>query len=134
MPKIPTVISYSNDGKSFKWGASVDQMQGDAVALKLLLDPTQAKPKYLQFANHKRVIKSLHKPPVEIVADFIGAIYKHALSEISKTVPKDYFESCVREFVVTVPAIWSDEAKDATEKVRSRSTRSWHPPSVHDKS
>lgn len=93
-------------------------MQGDAVAVKLLLDPSQAQPVYLPSANHKRIIRNLPKPAVEIAADFIGAIYQHALCEISTTVPKDYFESCVKEFVVTVPAIWSDLAKDATRKVR----------------
>jgi hypothetical protein len=93
-------------------------MHGDAVAVKLLLDPSQAQPVYLPSANHKRIIKSLPKPAVAIAADFIGAIYQHALCEISTTVPKDYFESCIKEFVVTVPAIWSDLAKDATRKVR----------------
>lgn len=125
MPKIPTVISYSDYGRSFKWGASVDQMQGDAMPVKLLLDPAQEKPMYLPSANHKRIIKTLPKPVVEIAADFIGAIYQHALSEISTTVPKDYFESCDKEFVVTVPAIWSDLAKDTTKKVSP--SADWNP-------
>ncbi|KAK1835325.1 hypothetical protein QBC39DRAFT_274984 [Podospora conica] len=116
VPKIPTVISYSDYGRSFKWGASVNQTQDDAVSVKLLLDPSQEQPSYLPAANHKRAMKNLPKPPVEIAADFMGAIYQHALSEISKTVPKAYFESCAREFVVSVPAIWSDKAKDATRK------------------
>jgi len=101
-------------------------MQGDAIAMKLLLDPSQAQPVCLPSANHKRVLKNLPKPAVEIAADFIGAIYQHALYEISTTVPRDYFESCVKEFVVTVPAICSDLAKDATRKVTVR--RSHHPP------
>lgn len=65
-------------------------------------------------ADHQKSTQASGRIP----ADFIGAIYQHALCEISTTVPKDYFESCVKEFVVTVPAIWSDLAKDATRKVR----------------
>lgn len=70
-------------------------MQGDAVAVKLLLDPSQAQPVYLPSANHKRTIRNLPKPGVEIAADFIGAIYQHALCEISSTVSKDWSQELV---------------------------------------
>jgi hypothetical protein len=85
----------------------------------------------------KRQLKALPKPPVEIVADYIRAIYKHAISEISNTVPTAYMAVCRKEYVlsgkpkirgkpnnwtntaVVVPAVWSDAAKNATLQVRS---------------
>ncbi|KAH6842399.1 hypothetical protein B0I37DRAFT_399101 [Chaetomium sp. MPI-CAGE-AT-0009] len=114
-PKIPTLINYTNaKGGKFAWGASVNRMQGNVVGVKLLLDPSQERPFYLPTSNIKRTIKNLPKVPVEIAADFIGAVYRHAQSEIAKVVPKDYLKICQKHFVLSVPAVWSDAAKNAT--------------------
>ncbi|KAK3291635.1 uncharacterized protein B0H64DRAFT_427150 [Chaetomium fimeti] len=114
-PKIPTLINYSSPrGGEFAWGASVNRMRDNIVGVKLLLDPSQERPLYLPTGNIKRTIKSLPKPPVEIAADFIGAVYRHAQNEIAKVVPKEYLKICQRHFVLSVPAVWSDAAKNAT--------------------
>lgn len=55
-----------------------------------------------------------------MAADFIGAMYKHALSVAESSVLRDYFNMCEKEFVLSVPAAWSDKAKDLTLKVRIR--------------
>jgi hypothetical protein len=89
-------------------------MQDNIVGVKLLLDPSQERPLYLPTGNIKRTIKKLPKPPVEIAADFIGAVYRHAQSEIAKVVPKEYLKICQKHFVLSVPAVWSDAAKNAT--------------------
>lgn len=62
----------------------------------------------------RKNLKKLPKDPVSVAADFIGAIYRHALSEIENTVPTKYFQLCQKEFVLSVPAVWSDAAKNAT--------------------
>ena len=56
---------------------------------------------YLPSKNIKKELKLLPKAPVEIAADFIGAIYQHALEQISKTVPKAYMDICSKEYVLT---------------------------------
>ncbi|KAG6068541.1 hypothetical protein E4U32_000366 [Claviceps aff. humidiphila group G2b] len=116
-PKIPTVIEYSDEEPTgFRWGASANKTRGGIVAIKLLLDPEQERPLYLSANNTRKQLKSLPKKPVEIAADFIRAIYEHALGEISTTVPKAYMDICQKEFVLSVPAVWSDAAKNATLK------------------
>lgn len=101
-PKIPTIINYEHRDKSkFAWGASVDRMNNSVVGVKLLLDPKQERPLYLPTGNIKRDIRKLPKPPVEIAADFIGRMYKHALKEIAKEVPSDYMSMCQKKFVLT---------------------------------
>lgn len=62
----------------------------------------------------RKNLKKLPKDPVSVAADFIGAIYRHALSEIESAVPTKYFKRCQKEFVLSVPAVWSDAAKNAT--------------------
>lgn len=89
-------------------------MQGNIVGVKLLLDPSQERPLYLPTVNIKETLEQLPKEPVSVAADFIGALYKHALSEIGKAVPNHYFRLCKKEFVLSVPAVWSDAAKAAT--------------------
>jgi hypothetical protein len=59
----------------------------------------------------------LGKPAVEVAADFIGAMYKHAMSKISSKVPAEYLDMCQKQFILSVPAVWSDKAKDTTLKV-----------------
>ncbi|KAG5928619.1 hypothetical protein E4U42_000334 [Claviceps africana] len=115
VPKIPTIIEYSKEApKGFKWGASVDKLNGGIVTIKLLLDPDQERPLYLPFRNTKKELESLPKQPVEIAADFLGAIYEHAMEVIYRKVPKAYVDMCVKDFVLSVPAVWSDAAKNAT--------------------
>ncbi|KAK3378394.1 Hsp70 family protein-like protein [Podospora didyma] len=104
-PKLPTVISYDpNDFTKFKWGGHVD-WRSDASDLK-----------------------KLPKDAVDVAADFIGAICNHALSKIEASVPRDYFLMCQKQFVLSVPAVWSDKAKDTT--LRAAKKAGIHPVSL----
>ena len=116
-PKVPTLIRYDKkDPTKFEWGASVTR-DGDMIeGIKLLLDPTQERPLYLPSTNIKRDLKALPKPPVEIAADFIGAIYQHALEEISQTVPKAYLSICRKEFVLSGEAAQTRELRTSTKE------------------
>lgn len=90
-------------------------MQG----VKLLLDPDQRRPIYLPDSTAKADILRLGKAPVDVVADFLRAMYDHAISKIEVTVPTAYMTKCQKKFVLSVPALWSDKAKNATQEVYS---------------
>lgn len=85
--------------------------------MKLLFDPDQARPSYLPKLEKWSVLAPLNKSAVEIAADYIGAIYKHVMVKIASKVPHDYLAMCEKKFVLSVPAVWSDKAKDRTLKV-----------------
>lgn len=74
-------------------------------------------------SNLKRDLRALPKDPVDVAADYIGAIYKHALGVIESSAVSDYFNICEKEFILSVPAVWSDKAKDLTLKVSLIHTR-----------
>ncbi|RAL62854.1 hypothetical protein DID88_004695 [Monilinia fructigena] len=115
-PKIPTVICYDPDNKDeFTWGAQKHKTE-TVAGVKLLLDPDQPRPLYLPETTAKSDLKKLGKPAVEVAADYIGAIYKHALEKIETKVPTEYLLMCQKQFVLSVPAVWSDKAKDTTLK------------------
>ncbi|KAF8861505.1 Hsp70 family protein-like protein [Acephala macrosclerotiorum] len=113
-PKIPTVISYDpNDNTRFTWGTqkhNSDVLQG----IKLLLDPDQPRPIYLPELNVKSDLQRIGKTALDITADYMGAIYKHAMYVIRSKVSVDYLDVCQKQFVLSVPAVWSDKAKDVT--------------------
>ncbi|KAI0528130.1 actin-like ATPase domain-containing protein [Xylaria bambusicola] len=114
-PKVPTLVGYDpKDPTKFKWGGQVDWRNDAVHGVKLLLDPSQPRPMYLPTSNVKTELKKLPKDPVDVAADFMGAIYSHALSKIESASIKDYFHMCQKQFVLSVPAVWSDVAKDKT--------------------
>lgn len=117
-PKVPTIISYDpKNAGGFTWGAQNHKCE-KIEGIKLLLDPDQVMPVYLPASNAKNDLKRLGKPAVDVAADFIGAMYEHAMNRILGKIPADYLEMCQKQFVVSVPAVWSDKAKDMTLKVR----------------
>lgn len=119
-PKVPTLILYDeNDPTKFKWGGQVSWRDPAVRGVKLLLDPGQERPTYLPMSSFKKDQNALSKnskDPVDVAADYIGAIYNHALSVIKSAGIEKYFKWCDKEFVLSVPAVWSDKAKDLTLK------------------
>ncbi|EMR81826.1 putative hsp70 protein [Botrytis cinerea BcDW1] len=119
-PKVPTVICYDPENASgFTWGAQ-NHKREVIRGMKLLLDPAQNMPVYLPASGTNNDLKVLGKSALDIAADFIGAIYKHAMTVIEGEIPKEYLDMCQKQFVLSVPAVWSDKAKDLTLKAAKR--------------
>lgn len=113
-PKVPTVLSYDpNNKRQFAWGAQKHK-HAKIEGMKLLLDPGQETPLYIPETNTVAELKKLGKPATEVVTDYITSIYAHALNRIESKVPAEYLKMCQKKFVVTVPAVWSQKAMDAT--------------------
>ncbi|KAL8887793.1 MAG: hypothetical protein Q9215_004678 [Flavoplaca cf. flavocitrina] len=113
-PKVPTILSYDPKHKnSFTWGAQKHK-HAKIEGLKLLLDPGQETPLYIPETNTAAELKKLGKPATDVVTDYIASIYNHALSRIETKIPAEYLKMCQKKFVVTVPAVWSSKAMNAT--------------------
>lgn len=70
---------------------------------------------------------------VQVVAEFLSHVYHHIIGAIAKQIKDATLQITPLEFWFTVPAIWSDDAKDATMKAALRAgfaTRCGH---VQDK-
>jgi molecular chaperone DnaK (HSP70) len=125
-PKVPSIISYTPDGAHpFIWGGELDWKDDCVHGVKLLLDPDQPEPLYLPTGNKKKEIRKLPKDPVEVAGDYIGAMYQHAMAKIGAKYETDYYLRCQKQFVLTVPAVWSDKAKDKT--LRAAKKAGFHP-------
>ncbi|KAI4096805.1 MAG: hypothetical protein LQ339_006889 [Xanthoria mediterranea] len=113
-PKVPTILSYDPKQKtSFTWGAQKHK-HAKIEGMKLLLDPGQETPLYIPETNTAAALKKLGKPATEVVTDYFTAIYRHALNRIETKIPAEYLKMCRKKFVVTVPAVWSAKAMNAT--------------------
>ena len=124
VPKAPSTIKYS-DSNTFQWGYELDRTLEEKIeGIKLLLDPDQEKPLYVPPSNTEAELKKLGKPAMDVATDYIGAIYQHSMRKIEGKYPKNFLELLEKQFILSVPAIWSDKAKDATLKVW-QGTRLW---------
>ena len=57
---------------------------------------------------------------VDVVHDFLSAIYKHTMTTLYRRFPDGVMQITKVDFVLTVPAIWSDAAKSKVEDAASR--------------
>ncbi|KAF2712359.1 hypothetical protein K504DRAFT_474745 [Pleomassaria siparia CBS 279.74] len=62
-------------------------------------------------------MQKLPKSAIMVAADFIRAIYEYAIEQISSEVTQGYMKLCQKQFVLSVPAEWSDAAKHATLQI-----------------
>lgn len=114
--KCPTLVKYENG--VVRWGFELDRStEGRIEGIKLLLDPDQPRPIYVPAVDTKAELQRLGKPATAVAADFISALWTHASANIESKYPKDYFNLLKKRFVLTVPAVWSEKAQDATLRV-----------------
>ncbi|KAI5843800.1 hypothetical protein DFP73DRAFT_550321 [Morchella snyderi] len=112
--KVPSEISYDSSGKVSKWGFEIKS--GERLAwIKLLLEPTQ----YILNGGTINSTRGLilgqnKKEPVDVVADYLTCLRKHVLHCIQKTYGKAFIDATPIDYILTVPAIWSDNAKGLT--------------------
>lgn len=105
-------------GQQLKWGFEVERTSAQCIeGIKLLLDPDQPKPIFLPSRDSSAEIGRLQKEPLGVATDYISALYNHAISVIESKEPKDYLDMIPRQYVLSVPAVWSDKAKNMTLRV-----------------
>ncbi|KAI1479726.1 hypothetical protein F4774DRAFT_425652 [Daldinia eschscholtzii] len=111
--KIPTKISYDADG-GIVWGLETEDKQNVISWFKLLLvDYDELQPEFRdskQVQEAKRLMGVLGKTPVQVVADFLGKIFKHVVSYMGREKSDDFVKANPFHVVITVPAIWKGRA------------------------
>ena len=101
-----------------RWGFDLDRStEGRIEGVKLLLDPDQPRSIYIPAVDTKAELRRLGKPAIAVATDFINALWTHASANIESKYLKDYFNLLKKKFVLTVPAVRSEKAQDATLRV-----------------
>jgi hypothetical protein len=60
------------------------------------------------------------KEPVQIVTDYLTGVKDHVFDHLRKSYGTALFKNLVLDVVLTVPAVWSDKAKDLTFQAVTR--------------
>lgn len=115
--KVPTRISYSTDHKALKWGFEVEETERRYQEFKLHLD-TDRKPNQSAIAQrYKDPLGLIFTPPFKptrLSIDFLKQLRKCLEDSVDNLMGQGTLESMSVQYVITVPAIWSDNGKDLT--------------------
>ncbi|KAF3929591.1 hypothetical protein ABW19_dt0208497 [Dactylella cylindrospora] len=84
----------------------------------------QADPTFANKATLKPPSGYMALPPgkeaIDVVADYLSGVYTHAIERLCQNYGKDFVDVTPIEFVLTVPAIWSDKARNLTKEAAKR--------------
>lgn len=122
MWKTPTRIAYARQNPQIqknKWGFEVYPKLVSYSWTKLLLDRNAAVGEHDDPALSKMVGSGMLQLPTfrqasGVCEDFLHEVYDHVSTKLRQQMTDLTFESTPMECWITLPAIWSDEAKDAT--------------------
>ncbi|KAH7135278.1 hypothetical protein B0J11DRAFT_156863 [Dendryphion nanum] len=122
--KTPSRIAYAseNDGcNSNRFGFQVTPKMKSYSWTKLLLDQTARATGYDDPSLKKSEGEGMMKlPPAkcasDVATDFLKELHAWIISYLEKRISPEILAATPMEFWFTVPAIWSDHAKDATRK------------------
>ncbi|MCJ1269841.1 hypothetical protein MMC22_009734 [Lobaria immixta] len=110
--KVPTEVQY--DGQDFKWGFQIRESELRHQWFKLDLDPLQHRGTSnlpAQFPDPAASPPGFDESTERIVTDYLTALRKHAERILRYKLPASALLSTPIEFVITMPAVWSDVAQ-----------------------
>ncbi|GME37476.1 hsp70 family protein [Neofusicoccum parvum] len=120
--KVPTRIAYAAENKNInidKWGFAVTSSMESYLWTKLLLDRTATTTELddpaLKDLFGKGMMKLPHdKTAKQVCTDYLNGLYNYLVSTLCKRFGSEIYAVTPVECWITIPAIWSDAAKDAT--------------------
>lgn len=100
-------------GGRVNWGYQTNYLVGDNIrGMKLLLDEPQ-NPEYVASLIGAGILKKSRIPAVTLTGMYLTELVNHT-NKILQRRFGPAVEEMEMQYVLTVPAIWSDKAKDAT--------------------
>lgn len=125
--KTPTILAYDNDFiQVIAWGSSVTEQHRNRFAhFKLLLHrPAQGEPgsatiDQITWEMQSTTINSSNSLPrgktaVDVAADYFRSLYAYVQNVLQNTYGEKFLAGQNLQYVITVPALWSDRSKALT--------------------
>jgi len=118
--KTPTIMSYD----PLRWGDKVQSHHKLRVSrFKLGLDPQTVQEVFGIYSGDlvKGLVPALNKSAADVTADYLTQLHKYIDTEVfTNEFGREFLTSQRKQYVITVPAIWSDRAKDLTRQAASK--------------
>lgn len=103
--QVPSELSYPNDGDTtnYSWGYNISPKAKKVKWFKLALETD---------SDIFKLPPNIQ--PITVVEHFLTAVYTHTMSTLYRRFDRSVMATASVDFVLTVPAIWSDAAKQKT--------------------
>lgn len=85
--------------------------------IKLFLDRQQSLPAFVSERDVTTELNQANRNIVDCVADYLRELHKHTMQTLIKRFTEHFIKDTKIDFVLTVPAVWSYAAKNATLSV-----------------
>lgn len=103
-----------------RWGFELQPDETRLRCLKLFLDPSQRIPSFVSQTDMHDQLRRSGKDVPTAISDYLTELFKHARKTLAERYGEFFINTTRLEFVLTVPAIWSDAAKEATKAAAKR--------------
>lgn len=131
--KVPTEIAYDIPAKdnasgatncttprAIKWGFQFKPEESRLRCIKLFLDRNQKLPHFVSPLDTAAQLRKYERTVMDAVSDYLTQIYKHTMDTLTRRYGETFMSMTKVQFVLTVPAVWSDSAKNATLQAAER--------------
>ncbi|KAI7459930.1 actin-like ATPase domain-containing protein [Hortaea werneckii] len=106
----------TESGGTMRWGYQIRSDEQRLRCLKLLLDPAQTLPGYVSLDGIQQQLTATQKNVGTVVADYLKSLFDHTREILNRRYGEFFVATTKLQVVLTVPAVWSDKAQDATVK------------------
>jgi molecular chaperone DnaK (HSP70) len=103
-----------------KWGFQFKPDEQRLRCIKLFLDRNQKLPHFVSPLETAAQLRHYGRTVMDAVSDYLTEIYKHTMENLTRRYGDAFMAKTKVEFVLTVPAVWSDSAKNATLQAAER--------------
>lgn len=108
--------STTESGGTMRWGYQIRSDEQRLCCLKLLLDPAQPLPAYVSLDDIQQQLTATQKNVGTVVAEYLTSLFDHTKEVLNRRYGEFFVATTKLQVVLTVPAVWSDKAQDATVK------------------
>ncbi|KAF2873169.1 Hsp70 family protein-like protein [Massariosphaeria phaeospora] len=115
-----SVDSFGKHVRNIKWGFQFKPEETRLRCIKLFLDKNQKLPHFVSPLETAAQLRKYEKTVMEAVSDYLAQIHKHTMETLTRRYGETFMSMTQVQFVLTVPAVWSDSAKDATLKAAEK--------------
>ncbi|KAI9836017.1 MAG: hypothetical protein M1837_003535 [Sclerophora amabilis] len=122
VPSFSNLLSATteNSSSNVKWGFQFKPEDARLRCIKLFLDRNQKLPHFVSPLETAAQLRKYDRNVMDAVSDYLAQIYKHTMDTLRKRYGESFMSITKVEFVMTVPAVWSDAAKNATLQAADR--------------
>ncbi|KAK4987678.1 hypothetical protein LTR50_004425 [Elasticomyces elasticus] len=122
-PADDTKVEQTSNASSpptMRWGFQFRPEEARIRCVKLFLDRNQKLPHFVSPLDTAAQLRKCDKTVMDAVTDYLTQLYKHTMETLTRRYGESFMATTPVEFVLTVPAVWSDAAKNATLQAAER--------------